>query len=202
MVFLPPPGAEPSPLKQKHDKDMSKLQAYLAGPFFSEEQLAAMKRLELMMIGLGSAPPPSRSGNLVSISPRLERSAHAMNKMIAEGETPPASLRRKVYEENLEGIDNSNLVVAITDDFDPGTLFEIGYATARKIPIVTFSAKGYGSNLMLAQAAFIHVRSFEELSSALTDVLGWLRTKRDLQTEIALAHHRIEPLQEGPSDES
>lgn len=181
------------------------IQVYLAAPFFSADQLAAVERLELVMIGLGSSSPPSRAGgNIVTISPRLEPSAVEMNALIGKGGDPPSHLRAQVYTENITNISNSDLLVAITDDFDAGTLFEIGYASALRIPIVTFSARGYGSNLMLAESAFFHARTFGELANGLKDTLSWLRSHSPRYARVALrkAHHRAEPLKEGPADES
>ncbi len=44
-----------------------------------------------------------------------------------------------IYELNLEAIDNCDLMVAVLDggsDVDSGTAWEIGYACAKKIPVI------------------------------------------------------------------
>ena len=44
----------------------------------------------------------------------------------------------EVVPEDIDALENSDAVFAITDGFDAGTLFEVGYARARGIPVVTF----------------------------------------------------------------
>jgi nucleoside 2-deoxyribosyltransferase len=43
-----------------------------------------------------------------------------------------------VVPKDIEAIDHSKAVIAICDGLDAGTLFEIGYARAKSIPVVAF----------------------------------------------------------------
>jgi hypothetical protein len=49
--------------------------------------------------------------------------------------------RKKIATEDLKGLNQSHSVFAIIDGCDAGTLFEIGYAVARRIPVVAFGQK-------------------------------------------------------------
>lgn len=40
--------------------------------------------------------------------------------------------------EDLEGLDGYDVVFAVCDGLDAGTLVEVGYAVAKKIPVVAF----------------------------------------------------------------
>lgn len=59
----------------------------------------------------------------------------------------------KILLGNCEGICTSNIVVAIYDGKDTGTIWETGFAYAHKIPIIYYAEKLNGKpfNLMLAK---------------------------------------------------
>jgi len=82
---------------------------------------------------------------------------------------------RKIYEEDLKGLEWSDGVVAVLDgtDVDSGTAFEIGYATARGKPVIGLKtdkrmfAKGEELNNMLTQSLRAVARSIDELAAEL-----------------------------------
>jgi nucleoside 2-deoxyribosyltransferase len=84
---------------------------YLAGPFFntSEQWLVDEARFALLDMGFKVFSP-----------------IHEI------GEGPP----NIVAPADLFALENSKLVFALLNGFDPGTLFEVGYARARDIPVV------------------------------------------------------------------
>ncbi|RXK01175.1 nucleoside 2-deoxyribosyltransferase [Arcobacter sp. CECT 8986] len=43
-----------------------------------------------------------------------------------------------VAKEDLKGVDESNILYAVLNDYDPGTIFEVGYAISKGIPVVIF----------------------------------------------------------------
>jgi Nucleoside 2-deoxyribosyltransferase/pfkB family carbohydrate kinase len=90
---------------------------YLAGPFFS---LAERWLIE------------EARGLLQSMGLRVFSPIH----IVGDG---PAKI---VAQADLKGLDDSRFVFACLDGFDPGTIFEIGYAHAKGIPILC-----YGRNL-------------------------------------------------------
>lgn len=72
---------------------------------------------------------------------------------------------------NLEAINDADIVVAITDGKDMGTIWESGYAFARKKPIIYY-AETLGNNqfnLMLAKSGVAVCRTQLELKIALRD---------------------------------
>ncbi|HUT58726.1 MAG TPA: PfkB family carbohydrate kinase [Phycisphaerae bacterium] len=88
-------------------------QVYLAGPFFNFAQrwLIDQARETLQDHGL-----------------RVFSPLHDVGRGEAED----------VAKKDIEGLENSKLVFAVVDGLDPGTLFEIGYARARGIPVMVF----------------------------------------------------------------
>ncbi len=155
---------------------------YLAAPFFNEEQIALVDKLEDLIESVGYE----------LFSPRKGENAIEMNKKILEWQEwdarrlfflqrntcgnkykdpqpsqPSEELRLRVFTDNVVNIDNADLVVAVIDDFDSGVLFELGYAYARHVPILTITNHAYGCNLMLAHSVIGHLKSLEELQEAL-----------------------------------
>jgi len=94
-----------------------KFDAYLAGPFFNLAQQWQIEEAYSLLQNFGV---------------RVFSPFHA----IGDG---PAQV---VAEADLEGLRNSRFVFACLDGFDPGTVFEVGYATSKAIPVI-----GYGREL-------------------------------------------------------
>ena len=90
-----------------------------------------------------------------------------MNGMIANGTPPDQELRLAVFTDNVVNIDDSDLMLAVIDDRDSGVMFEIGYAYRASIPIVTYTSKNYGSNLMLAHSIIGHTKIIESVREVL-----------------------------------
>lgn len=64
-----------------------------------------------------------------------------------------AEWRREVFKRNIQQIESSDVVIAIYDDEDPGTMMEVGYAYARGIPVILIVFVTQPINLMLAQSS-------------------------------------------------
>lgn len=131
---------------------------YLAAPFFTPEQLSFVEKLEDMIATKGYS----------LFSPRLGSNAKIMNEMFKRKQQPTADLRLKVFTDNWVNIDDADLIVAFIDDFDVGVMWEIGYAFARQVPIVTVTNHNYGCNLMLAESIIGHAKSLESLCDILS----------------------------------
>jgi hypothetical protein len=71
----------------------------------------------------------------------------------------------EVAARDLEGLRNSNAVLALLDGWDPGTLYEVGWAHRHQLPVVGFvnSPGNEGTKMLVGTGAEIH----EDLSSAL-----------------------------------
>jgi nucleoside 2-deoxyribosyltransferase len=128
---------------------------YLAAPFFTKKQLAIQTRVEELCTKYGRS----------FFSPRLEC-------LCPPNATPEQ--RAKTFDLNIQHIEKCDIVFARIDDFDPGTMWELGYAFAMKRPAFAYTVvPDRGLNLMLAQSGLRLVRGWDEIEEFLkgnTDV--------------------------------
>lgn len=89
---------------------------YLAGPFFDLMQLWMVEQARSNLLEMG----------LHVFSPYHDVGSGRADDVISD---------------DLEGIRNSDLVFAIADGLDSGTLFEVGYARAQGKPVVVYSER-------------------------------------------------------------
>lgn len=133
---------------------MNNRKMYLAGPFFNEEQRATMGRLEWML----------KQRGIEFFSPRLECFC------------PPDATqeqRKESYQANIDHINVAPSVLARIDDFDPGTMYEIGWAQAKEIPVFAFTTvEGRGLNLMLAAGGVRIIQGWDALDRFLDGETG------------------------------
>lgn len=147
---------------------------YLAAPFFNPEQIALVEKLEALLSGYGVEVFSPRNGeNALEMNALL--SAHAaweadpaiLVDVVPEPPMPDEALRYRVFTDNVVNIDDADLVLAVIDDRDTGVVWEMGYAFARHVPVAQYTARGYGSNLMLAHSIVAHLKSTESLCQLL-----------------------------------
>lgn len=150
---------------------------YLAAPFFKPEQVALVEQIEV-----AAAKPTIRL-----FSPRSEGVILGMTKEERDALAP------KIFESNCSHIDRTDLVFAVVDDRDPGVIWEMGYAYARSIPIITYTDRDFGLNVMISMSVAAHVKGmaaadklFAELSR-MKDVHDflWILEKRSAKAETA-----------------
>ena len=91
-------------------------QIYLAAPFFSKEQRWLLDKMYDALEGLGS---------------KIFSPVHHV------GFGEPEDVARQ----DLIGLDESASVVALLNETDPGSIFEVGYAVAREKPVTIFTEK-------------------------------------------------------------
>jgi hypothetical protein len=105
---------------------------YLAGPFFSIEQRWLIDECKTFLEGAGA---------------RVFSPVHEIGLGGPE-----------VAEADLTGLARCDAVFAILDGWDPGTLFETGWATARSIPVVVAGGMGHteGATMLLGTGAEQH----------------------------------------------
>jgi nucleoside 2-deoxyribosyltransferase len=94
-------------------KNLPKGQIYLAGPFFTYAERWLIDQIRSILIDM----------NLNVFSPW-----HDIGHDIAS----------EVVQKDLKGLNKSKLIFAIIDGLDSGTLFEIGYAVSKKIPVIAY----------------------------------------------------------------
>jgi len=91
---------------------------YLAAPLFSEAECDFNRKLkgELKSLGFKVFLPQEDSNNVHDMTNR----------------------QKIIFNKNLTGIENSDLIVAVIDgaDVDSGTAWEIGYAFAKGKPVI------------------------------------------------------------------
>ena len=132
------------------EKEM--LQVYFASPWFNEEQAEREERVKSKLRDLGF-DVWSPKENCVC--------------------PPDASndVRKQVFIDNCKGIEQSQILFAITDGKDMGTIWEAGYAAGlnelHNDKIIIYYCETIGErgqfNLMLAQSGDIIVTKFEDL---------------------------------------
>lgn len=127
---------------KEHMKNYSndgRIKVYLAGPFFNEEQEERINYLEDLL----------DKHNFSVFSPRQA-------SRIKPGCSQEDMI--KTFEGNTFNIDSADFVLAVLDGNDTGTMFECGYAYAKKIPVLYFNETrpvDKGPNLMLAMSTLL-----------------------------------------------
>ncbi|RLA76108.1 MAG: hypothetical protein DRG78_19640 [Epsilonproteobacteria bacterium] len=58
-----------------------------------------------------------------------------------------------VAKEDLTGLDNADILYAVLNNYDPGTVFEIGYAISKKIPVVIFIENETAINMTMFEGS-------------------------------------------------
>lgn len=115
-----------------------KYEFYLAGPFFTKNQITQQKLIECLM----------HSGGKSYFSPRLDAGTL--------GDNPTKKDMLDIFNKDLEAIDNCEKLFANVSYRDTGTSVEIGYALAKNIPVILFWDKDDHDvdhvNLMIALA--------------------------------------------------
>ncbi|RSX55843.1 nucleoside deoxyribosyltransferase [Bifidobacterium dolichotidis] len=120
---------------------------YVAGPFFTDDQMKSMERLERVLHDRKQ-------------STFLPRFASSLKKDGAE----------EVFKKNLQGMHLSRAVIVNVVDNDPGTMFDMGYAFAHNIPVYVYAEglkPGDKMNLMLSRGAKAIITSPADLEAFL-----------------------------------
>jgi nucleoside deoxyribosyltransferase len=135
----------------------TKLKVYLASPFFNPEQISRLWIIETLVEYLFEVYSPRKQFQFES------------------GTKPTKEDAKKVLEANHKAIEESDFIIAITDDKDMGTLYECGYASKTKIPIIycAFTLGDKAFNLMLAETGIAVVKYYCDL----IDVLHIIKNK-------------------------
>jgi nucleoside 2-deoxyribosyltransferase len=125
---------------------------YIASPFFNEKQLNFVKEIEKI---LDKAEMPY-------FSPRK----HGILQDLSASEK--ARAKAHTFALNVANLDLCSQMVAVVDGRDTGTVWEMGYAFATDVEIVSISNEGHGINVMLAESVKAHITDLSELKKALT----------------------------------
>lgn len=112
---------------------------YLAGPFFTLGERWLVDRARAALDGLGA---------------RVFSPIHDVG---------PGGI--EVAQIDLDALDDCDVVLALLDGFDPGTIYEAGWAARENIPIVGFSSENHPkeAKMLVGMGAEIH----DDLTSAM-----------------------------------
>lgn len=127
---------------------------YIAAPFFNEAEVETVKRIEGLLECM----------ELKYFSPRTSGVLMDMDKKEAE------SKYDFIFRINIERLNWCDTVVAVIDNRDIGTIWEMGFAFANEKDIISYTAHDYGLNIMLAKSVRYHAKSTVELHKALSDI--------------------------------
>jgi len=103
-------------------------QVYLAGPFFDLAQVWMVQQTRATLRNLGL---------------RVFSPYHDIGLGCAED----------VVGKDLEAIQTADLILAITDGLDSGTIYEIGYARALNKPVIVYSERHIGESLKMMEGS-------------------------------------------------
>lgn len=132
-------------------KDFPKGQIYLAGPFFTFAERWIVEQVYRCLTDM----------NMKVFSPW-----HEVGHGLAED----------VVLLDLKGLNKSKFVFAIVDGLDSGTLFEIGYAIAKKIPVICYVQKETKENTKMMEGT--HCVLEKDLTTAIYKSL-WRLSKNE-----------------------
>lgn len=139
--------------KVKKKRKKKKKELYLAAPFFNDGEWKLVDTLKLLCEGFGYKVFSPKDELLVTPESSMEE-------------------RQAAFDGNTQAIDRADLVLAVIDDFDPGTIFEMGHAYAKGVPILAYSnVMGRGLNLMLAQSCIGFANGIEDLKEHLGKIV-------------------------------
>lgn len=128
---------------------------YIASPFFNKEQLHFVRRIEDTLDAFERD----------FFSPRIEG---VIKDMTADEKK---TRMKEIFDSNIQHILDSDIIVAVIDDRDPGTMFEIGYAAALGIPIITLTQHDYQVNVMIKECTKGHLKGLMNLGAAIEHVM-------------------------------
>lgn len=121
---------------------------YLASPFFNSEEINKLEMIKTILRGKG----------LDVFVPNEHQNPHL--------EFGSLEWRAATFKSDVDAIDNCDIMVAINcqgNYDDAGTMWEIGYAFAKEIPVVLFNNTGETINLMIADSLHSLLTSYDEL---------------------------------------
>ncbi|CQR47431.1 Nucleoside 2-deoxyribosyltransferase [Paraliobacillus sp. PM-2] len=118
---------------------------YLAGGWFNDDQLRRIEEAEFVLSKLG----------FNVFSPRKQQNEH-----LAFGSK---EWRELTFTNDIKHIDWADMVFAIYDEEDAGTMFEIGYAYATNKPIFVYHETDSIVNLMISDSLQAYFKTFQDV---------------------------------------
>jgi nucleoside 2-deoxyribosyltransferase len=139
----------PAPLIARRDGTHKKFDIYIAGPFFNYSQLSVVEEMANLFSNAG----------LTVFSPYHDVGfGHAAH----------------IAKKDLDALCASRIVVACLDGFDPGTVFEVGYARAKGIPVLVYSPNLSEQNATMFVGSGCVISS--DFTTAIYRAVWWARS--------------------------
>jgi nucleoside 2-deoxyribosyltransferase len=138
----------------------SPCRVYLAGPFFNPEQVAVIAALETCLRGLGHSVFSPREGTKLG---------DGLGQTMAERKASA----REIFDRNILEMDAAHIVLAVVDGSDAGTMWEIGYLYCYGSPIVTFTDRMKGLNIMIQECVVAHCFGVEQVRELFSGEQGF-----------------------------
>lgn len=123
--------------KRKNPADAN---IYLAGPFFTMGQLWLVEEARSAL-------------------------SHAGFKVFSPYHDVGLGSADEVVSADIEGIENADVLFALCDGLDAGTLFEVGYAVKKGIPVVAFAEQTSDEAMKMLHGT--HCKVFKDFTSAI-----------------------------------
>ena len=142
------------------NSNMKGLKVYIAAPFFNEEQLDVVRKIELLL----------ESNGINFFSPRSEGILKDLNVEQRKLEMG------RLFRSNVDHMDWCTHCVAVVDDYDTGTVWEMGYLYATHKKLITFSACYHGINVMLNESIVAHCITYESIIDGLKGIFEDTKT--------------------------
>lgn len=133
---------------------------YLAGPFFDDEQIDRLERLEAAL----------------EANPTVAGFFSPFRHQYDEYEFGSKEWGEVVFESDRSQLHDADVVVALADfygddDVDPGTAWEIGYAGAQKKPVIILKEKQGHLNIMMSVPGHAFVTNAADIADYDFDAL-------------------------------
>ncbi len=137
----------------ERNEEISVTKVYLAGPFFDDEQISRIERVE----------------QALAANPRISSFFSPRKSEIPGLTMGTPEWATQTFQMDVSQIDQADVVVGmvdfVDDQVDSGTAFEIGYAFHSKKPVVILHEKKTTLNLMIAEGLHAYVQEAEALAA-------------------------------------
>lgn len=123
---------------------------YIAAPFFNATQIELVDSIE-------------QTFDLFDMEYYSPRSEGVLMNMTPEEKK---SRMKYIFDKNVEMLNKADTIVAVIDNYDTGTVWEIGYAFAKGKRIITITDNYYGVNVMINECIVAHCTDVAQLPAA------------------------------------
>lgn len=138
---------------------------YVAGPFFNPEQTKVVEDIK-------------------EILDYLKINYFSPKDVLKYNKTDPPEVATKCYNGNVKALNGCDLMIAIIDDYDSGTMFEMGYFTALHKPVIAYSNHPDRQlNIMLSQSCVGFANNLSDLGEILKNIQNGTFVRKEFEGE-------------------